>query len=213
MPTPAFRINADCYLSTLAPLYGEVIALDEPQALYRVHGRNRYVMMGVGEKAERHLELYARRCDLLAEHASRLGLDVQPSRWVEGNWHHEQLRRVSTVARDVVALAPEGSRLLLLDDGQWGDGHAGTPAFPGRATLPFLESDGVYHGRPASDEHALSELERMRAQHDVDLLLVLQPGFWWLEHYTGFAARVRSFPCVAENDLLLAFDLRAEPAA
>ena len=51
MPEREFKINSDCYLSTLAPIYGEVRTLADPHSRYRIHGANHYVLMTVGEKA------------------------------------------------------------------------------------------------------------------------------------------------------------------
>ena len=40
MPEAEFRTCPDYYLATLAPLYGRVGLVPEPQGLYRIHGRN-----------------------------------------------------------------------------------------------------------------------------------------------------------------------------
>lgn len=40
MPEAEWRNGADGYLIGLAPLFGEVVSIDEPLALYRVHGAN-----------------------------------------------------------------------------------------------------------------------------------------------------------------------------
>lgn len=40
MPEPEWRNGADGYLIGLAPLFGEIASIDEPLALYRVHGAN-----------------------------------------------------------------------------------------------------------------------------------------------------------------------------
>lgn len=42
MPEADFAAAADWYLQHLAPLYGPVVSLRQPGALYRVHGRNSY---------------------------------------------------------------------------------------------------------------------------------------------------------------------------
>lgn len=50
MPIPEedFRISADSYLYTFAPLLGKVVSLDEVLGYYRVHDRNRYYSHSMG---------------------------------------------------------------------------------------------------------------------------------------------------------------------
>lgn len=40
MPEPEWRNGADGYLIGLAPLFGEIVSIHEPLALYRIHGAN-----------------------------------------------------------------------------------------------------------------------------------------------------------------------------
>ena len=42
MPEDDFHVGADSYLFTLAPAFGPVARVDEPQALFRLHGENAY---------------------------------------------------------------------------------------------------------------------------------------------------------------------------
>lgn len=208
MPEDEFRINSDCYLSTLAPIYGEVRTLPDAHSRYRIHGANHYVLMTVGEKSRRQFNMYVQRCELLAAHFQGMGIEVDPTIWQKGNWHYDYLQRVWATSEEIAALIPEGGRFVFMDDGSWGDGRAGTPAIAGRIAIPFLECEGAYHGRPADDETAIRELRRLRAEHDPQFLVVVWPAFWWLDYYAGFAAHVReTFPCVVKNDRLVVFDL------
>jgi hypothetical protein len=210
MPENEFRINSDCYLSTLAPVYGEIRMLADPHSRYRIHGANHYVLMSVGEKSRRQFDMYVRRCELLAEHCQAVGIHVDPTIWQFGNWHYHYLDRVWVASEEIASLVPKGGSFVFMDDGSWGDGRAGTPAIEGRTAIPFLERDGAYHGRPADDETAIRELARLRAEQSPEFLIVVWPAFWWLEYYTGFAAHLReSFPCVMQNERLIAFDLSA----
>lgn len=210
MPEHEFTINSDCYLSTLAPIYGEVRTLSEPHSRYRIHGANRYVLMTVGEKSRRQFNMYVHRCELLARHFSAIGINVDPNIWQEGNWHYDYLQRVWCASEEIASLIPEGARFVFMDDGSWGDGRAGTPAIEGRTAIPFLECGGQYHGRPADDATAIRELARLRAEHRPAFLVVVWPAFWWLDYYTGFAAYLReTFPCVMESERVVAFDLKS----
>jgi len=210
MPESEFRINGDCYLSTLAAIYGEVRPIEDPQARYRVHGENRYVLMSVGEKSRRQFEMYPVRCDLLALHLRRLGAEVDPARWKEGHWNFHYLQVLSLVTDEIAILAPEGASLIMIDDGQWGDGRAGSDAIPGRLVIPFMERDGYYNGRPEDDDAAIRELDRLRHTQAPQFLVVVWLAFWWLEYYSGFATHLRaSFPCLLSNERLMIFDLRS----
>lgn len=211
MPEAEFRINSDCYLSTLAPLYGELRTIAEPLGLYRVHGLNQYVAMSVGEKSARQFEMYETRCDLLARHFSTArGIATAGDQWKNGNWHYDYLQRVTAASHEISGLVRAGGRFVLVDDGMWGDGRPGTPAVKGRTAIPFLECDGDYHGRPADSETAIRELERLRRDQGAEYVVVVWLAFWWLEYYADFAAYLRSsFSCVLENERLLAFDLRS----
>ena len=209
MPEDRFRINADAYLSTLATVYGELATLDGPHSRYRIHDRNRYVLGTLEEKNQRQMELYTVRCDLVAEHLRTIGIDVDPSTWYEGNWHYEYLKRVGAASLEILSIVSDGENFILVDDGLWGDGRAGTPAVTGREAIPFLERNGAFYGRPADDATAISELERLRSERRPAFAIIVWLAFWWLDYYTGLADYLReSFPCVLANERLIAFDLR-----
>lgn len=209
MPELEFRLNADCYLSTLAPLYGKVRTVPEPQARYRVHGGNGYVAMPVGGKSRRQLSMYLHRCDLISQHGRALGLEVDPELWKDGTAYFEYLERVSSVSRELAEVVPAGSQYLLVDDGLWGDERGVTDAVAGRVAIPFPERDGMYNGRPADDAAAINELDRLSSEHHPEFLIVLWLAFWWMDYYAEFASHLRErFPCVLENERLVVFDLR-----
>jgi hypothetical protein len=58
------------------------------------------------------------------------------------------------IRRDVAA----GESFILID----GETFGGTVG-AGRLRLPFLEKDGRYWGTASDDQHAITELERLRA--------------------------------------------------
>lgn len=71
MPIPAgtFRIAADGYLATVAPFYGDVLAIEEPLGAYRRHGQSMWLASSGGAEgfrrsirhdADKHRELAAR---------------------------------------------------------------------------------------------------------------------------------------------------------
>lgn len=75
-------------------------------------------------------------------------------------------------------------------------------------TIPFTERNGQYWGLPADDDTAIREFERLH-QTGASAIVFLWHTFWWLDHYVGFSDYLRQkFPCVLQNDCLIAFDLR-----
>lgn len=52
IPEGEFRISADHYLNTRAPFYGEIVAIDQPLARYRIHGKNLYYRDLASAKSE-----------------------------------------------------------------------------------------------------------------------------------------------------------------
>lgn len=59
IPDREFSICADAYLAGLAPLLGEVIGLEQPLGLYRLHGRNAWAHHPGSDDEQRTLRRYA----------------------------------------------------------------------------------------------------------------------------------------------------------
>jgi glycosyltransferase involved in cell wall biosynthesis len=202
IPEDAFRVCADTYLAALAPLYGEVRRIPEPQGLYRVHGSNRYAAMPFHERLDRDLALYRNRCLALAEHCRSRGLRVDLSRWEAESWLH----RLDRARNDIAAVVPPGETFLLADEDQWqmrDDGH--------RRAVPFPQRGGVWWGRPADDAEAVRELERAREQSSAAFLVFGWPAYWWLDYYEALSEHVRSrFRPVIENERVRIFEPRGQ---
>lgn len=119
----------------------------------------------------------------------------------------EYRSRLADVTREIVAVVPPGDAFILVDDVRWDANEVAA----GRRAIPFLERDGEYWGPPADDETAIRELERLRQQAGPSCIVFGWPAFWWLEYYTGLGDHLRArFPCVLENDRLVAFNLRSD---
>ena len=132
-----------------------------------------------------------------------LGLAAPPRPFPHANeWMHLLLEASADVARVI----PEGETFILVDEQGFGADFA-----RGRRALPFTEREGAYWGAPPDGETAIRELERMRRERGACFIAFGWPAFWWLEHYTELAARLRScYHCVLENRRLIIFDLRAK---
>jgi hypothetical protein len=113
--------------------------------------------------------------------------------------------QVRLATREWTALMPPGNAFILVDEDKWDTAET----IAGRRRLPFLEHDGEYWGKPANDETAIRELERLR-QAGASFMVFGRPAFWWLDYYAGLHRHLRArFRCVLENDRLVVFDLQS----
>jgi hypothetical protein len=209
IPEDDFRQHSDMYLLTLAPLFGEMKAIHQPQGYYRVHGANDYACRPVDEKNDRNLEMYRRRCRILEGYLKNMGIAADPSRW-ERSAGYLWMQRRHVATEEIKALVPEGASLILVDEQHWADRWGGGQVISGRLAIPFLERDGQYWGRPQDDDTAIRELERLRRSEAIKCIAFAWPAFWWLESYPDFAKYLQSqFPCHLSNERLVVFGLRS----
>jgi len=112
--------------------------------------------------------------------------------------------RLERATRELVKLIPERETFILVDNKQSGaETHLAD-----RRCFPFLERNGEYWGNPPDDSTAVQEFERLR-EAGASFIVFAWPSFWWFNHYCGFHQYLRwNFPCVLEDDLLVAFELR-----
>jgi 2-polyprenyl-3-methyl-5-hydroxy-6-metoxy-1,4-benzoquinol methylase len=107
---------------------------------------------------------------------------------------------VGTIATHVLP----GETFILVDEDKW----ALPDTVAGRRRLPFLERGGRYWGRPADDDEAIRELERLQ-ELGAGFIVFGSPAFWWLDYYAGLRQRLRSKGrCVVDDERLVMFDLR-----
>jgi glycosyltransferase involved in cell wall biosynthesis len=114
IPEADWRISADAYLATLAPLAGRICALDQPAALYRVHGNNRWVL-GNGlpvEWVHEQLRIDRARETALRNLAVRLRRNAAPD-WRQRGAEHLQARMASLRLDPSTHPEPGDSRLSL----------------------------------------------------------------------------------------------------
>ncbi len=115
-----------------------------------------------------------------------------------------ELDRIETSKHDLARVIPQGSRIVLVDEGRFG-----VDPLARLTTIPFLERDGKYFGTPSNDEIAITECERMRRQ-GASFIAFTWISFWWLYFYSDFCRYLKSsFPVLLENERLLVFDLRS----
>jgi glycosyltransferase involved in cell wall biosynthesis len=207
LPEAGNSVWPDFYLATLAPLYGPVHRLAEPQGLYRIHGGN-YTFVSIESRLGRLRQQQDTAEEALGRHGRALDLRPDLDECRRHSWY-EWLRQIHLATRDMAAFLAPRAPYILVDEATWTTRDL---ALPGRP-IPFPEQDGQYGGRPPDDESALREFERLRAT-GAGYLVVGWPAFWWLEHYQGLNRRLRSgFRCVLENERVIIFDLGSGPPA
>jgi hypothetical protein len=112
-------------------------------------------------------------------------------------------RRENLSLAEIHSTIPSGVTYILVDELQTrlaSDAH--------RRSVPFLEKNGEYWGRPADDRQAISELERMRKSCCTHIVFAW-PAMWWLDYYQGLNQYLRSnFHCALEDEHLVIFDMR-----
>jgi glycosyltransferase involved in cell wall biosynthesis len=194
--------SADACMSVLAPLYGAICRLPEPQGCYRLHGRNDYALLDGRDKIDRDLRTHDHLCSVLDNACRAMGLDVDAREWKRKSWVHRLHRCVEAIPKLIGAEEP----FLFVDEDQLrGSLHAGMRA------IPYPEHGGQYWGPPPDDEAAVRELERVRSL-GVGWLVLAWPAFWWLDHYPGFRRHLDvNYRCVERNDIIVVFDLRNGP--
>lgn len=178
VPEDRFRISADGYLVTVAPLCGTVIALDEPLGAYAVHGANNWAG-GAGRVAEpaklrRAIGHDFDRYDALRECASRRGLMVAAQPGLADPQHLTS--RIGSLIRDRQHHpVPQDRRLSLAMRGVLASGHANLPAvrravlaawFAALGILPRPWAEKIFlwkldpASRPARVQRAMSAVRR-----------------------------------------------------
>ncbi|MFM2061631.1 MAG: hypothetical protein RLZZ507_1301 [Cyanobacteriota bacterium] len=72
-----YKTTADDYLMISTPFYGEVVAIEEPLGLYRIHNSNQWALTSVsGSRFRRFVEHDLQNFALLLELAREFGLEV-----------------------------------------------------------------------------------------------------------------------------------------
>ena len=207
MPEAPFRINSDAYLVTLAWVYGSVAVIDHPLGKYRIHGDNNFASLGAGARRERQYEMYIRRCEALADHLERLGIDADPEPW-KLNGLFMWTERLRNAKAEVTAVIPPGSTFILVDEDGWGTGTPGRDPVPGRSALPFMERDGAYWGLPESSNAAITCLERLRSE-GAGYIVFTWDTLWWLDTWPELAIHLNDrYRMLSDGALTKIYKLR-----
>jgi Glycosyl transferase family 2 len=194
-----YRRCADEYLYTLAPAFGRVRTIAEPQSCYRIHGQNIYSSRSFREKLDIELEGYEHQCRALSATLGRNGISVDAARWKEHSWFH----RLDRAVTDIMRVVPDGANLALVDGGTWDAAEA----FGLRNVYPFMHRNGVDRGPPFDCDAAIARLAEIRQQRG-PYLAIAWPSYWWFDTYSQFFKHVeRTAECVTKNDAIVIYRL------
>jgi glycosyltransferase involved in cell wall biosynthesis len=200
MPEKAYRISPDAYLFGLAPAFGRIKRLKEPQGFWRYHGKNASKGTTFNDRLSIGVIDYEQQCGVLKRMFRNSGIDIDIENWKANSWW----LRIDRAIHEIQGLVTDGEPFILAD----GDGWGTDDYLAGRKRISFIEREGKYWGAPDDDQTAIRELERLR-QSGVNHMVFAWPVFWWFDYYSEFINYVRSnFRCELENDRLVAFDLR-----
>jgi hypothetical protein len=200
MPEEEFRTCPDLYLCGLAPLFGTIGRIPEPQGCWRAHGQNQSLRHAFEERLRAGLRREDYCFDALSRCCQTRGITPDLGRWRANGWWHQ----IDGALRGITALVPPGDAFILVDQDSWGAGSV----IGGRRRIPFLEREGGDWGDPGDDATAIRELERLR-ETGANFMAFVPPALWWLEYYAGLHRHLRAnFRCALDNETLVVFDLR-----
>lgn len=196
IPEKDYVTCPDSYLTLLAPMYGTIKRISEPQAFYRIHGENNINTITYEEQ----LSMYNRECILLRDRLQDIGITSDPDIWMNQP-KTAGLQKILHAVGDIAAVISPEQSFILADENQWGPGKAGNF----RRCIPFTEHKGQYWGLPADDASAIIEIERQR-ESGAAYIVFAWPAFWLLDYYSGMHNYLQShYKCLKRNDHIIIF--------
>jgi hypothetical protein len=199
---PYYQKCADEYLYTLAPAFGRVFTIGQPQGCYRLHGANMYSSLSAREKLKLELEGYDQQCGAIGAAFQRNGIPVDIGKWKTHSWFHQLDRAIS----DILRYVPEDAHLVLIEGGTWDS----SDVLGNRKVRPFLVRDGSDWGPPPNSDAAIAELKSLCGER-VDYLVVGWPSFWWFDEYPHFFEHLEQNAArIVRNDVVAIYRLKSE---
>jgi glycosyltransferase involved in cell wall biosynthesis len=192
-----YKTCADEYLYTLAPVFGEIKTIAEPQGFYKIHGKNIYAALSFDQKMKLELDGRVEQTAALSTLLRKYGFSIDENKWKDHSWFH----RLRDAKKMIESNIPPGSSFILVDEATWD----AKEVFPDYKVSSFIEHDGKYWGSPESDEHALEILQKLH-EEGTRYIAFGWPSFWWLQEYPKLHDYLRlHFNCIIQNKELIIF--------
>lgn len=194
-----YRTCADEYLFTLAPVFGLVKTIAEPQGFYRIHGKNIYSALSFSKMLELELEGHGQQTIALSSVLTKWGIVVDTELWRTNSWFHH-LEKAINVIKEVI---PVTQKFILADAGTW----YAKEFIPEYQVHFFPEKDGTFNGLPEDDDSAINELVRLQSG-GAAYLVFTWTAYWWLDHFQMLNEYLETnFSLVKNNDAIKIYSL------
>jgi hypothetical protein len=193
---------ADGYLGRLAPIFGNIKYITEPQGYYRIHGQNHAGGRSSRFKIERTLSVCEHNYPILQQYLQQQGVDIDIENWKKPGTPYDWMKKMLAISDEIEKIISEKKKFILVDED-----YLRKDFFPQYQILPFPQQNGEYAGPPAAAESAIQALESLR-QQGARFIVFIWSSFWWLDYYLTFHEYLRTqFDCCLENDLVVIFNL------
>lgn len=200
--------GADGYLCRLAPLFGRVKLIPEPQGCYRIHGENyrNSDRLSLSQKMQSDLQRDAFMHSILSEYIQQQGIYIEPEIWKKIGTNYDRTKNKLKLLQAVEQLIPEGEQFILVDEQLFKRELLNTHVFSKRVAIPIFEPEGQYLGPPGDDKTAIQELEKLH-QAGANFIVFVWSAFWWLDYYHQFHEYLRKhYKCIKKNDQCVIFE-------
>lgn len=203
MPENRYRVCADEYLLTLAPIYGKIAKISEPLSCYRSHGQNHgWQHPFTDGKIDDDLQRFEESARILREHLAKLGINADEECWKKTNFNYVWMSRLKLAKQDLMRLTPAGSTIILVDEYDWGD-----TVLSGRSFASPIASNGQYLSHPSSSTDAIERIESLHNK-GAEAIAFWWTAFWWFDKYAGLHSYLQShYRCLLDDQHLVVFDL------
>jgi glycosyltransferase involved in cell wall biosynthesis len=128
MPEPEFRTCPDLHLRGLAPLFGSVRRILEPQGCWRVRGQNNSVKDSLQERVRVGLWRDEQCLAYFARYCRDMGFSGNIDGWRANSFWYQ----IDLSLKAIAELVPENNVFILVDEDDWGGrpGAQGATLFP-----------------------------------------------------------------------------------
>ncbi len=168
--------GADDSMSSLAPLFGKVGTIKDPQATYRIHSESDYSGKSFDAKI-RHQVIFSKfRSELFKDHCKRLNIDIKNCNWVTDVWFLDFQKALNKIKKFV----PEKSKIILLESPSLG--------VKDKDLIVNREIKCLYMQK--KEESTIKKLKKLSDSYK--FIIIANDSFWILDHYPKLYSYINS---------------------